>query len=364
MLTITADKENPIHRGFRFVLAPWVLPALLLLTLPAAVRAQLTFTTNNGAITITGYTGSDADVVIPNTINGLPVTGIGTRAFFNLPALISVTIPSSSTNCQWQAFENCTNLLAAYFQGSAPKDYWPAAAPRFYHVPKATVYYLEGATGWGSMLGPLRTVQWNPGVLDNLICTTNNSTITITACVGASGPAVVPSTIKGLPVTCIEDSAFLNCGVLTGVTFPNTITTVGNLAFAGCTALTGVTIPISAIGSGAFSNCTALTDISFSTNVFRLADSMFSGCTALTTISIPSNVTNIGERAFQNCSNLSGVYFQGNEPTAPLSVFDGANNVTNYYFPKTAGWGTTFADRPTVPILFIYTTNGGEDARR
>jgi len=30
---------------------------LLLLTLPAVVQAQFTFTTNNGAITITGYTG-------------------------------------------------------------------------------------------------------------------------------------------------------------------------------------------------------------------------------------------------------------------------------------------------------------------
>jgi nicotinamide mononucleotide (NMN) deamidase PncC len=34
-----------------------VLLLLLLLTLPAVVQAQFTFTTNNGAITITGYTG-------------------------------------------------------------------------------------------------------------------------------------------------------------------------------------------------------------------------------------------------------------------------------------------------------------------
>ena len=32
-----------------------ILPLLLLLTLPITVRAQFTYTTNNGTITITGY---------------------------------------------------------------------------------------------------------------------------------------------------------------------------------------------------------------------------------------------------------------------------------------------------------------------
>ncbi len=34
-------------------------------------------TTNNGAITITRYTGQDAAVTVPDTINGLPVTRLG-----------------------------------------------------------------------------------------------------------------------------------------------------------------------------------------------------------------------------------------------------------------------------------------------
>ena len=32
-------------------------------------------------ITITGYTGSGGDVILPDTINGLPVTSIGASAF-------------------------------------------------------------------------------------------------------------------------------------------------------------------------------------------------------------------------------------------------------------------------------------------
>jgi len=49
--------------------------------LPAVAQAQFTFTTNNDAITITGYTGSDGTVVIPDTTNGYPVTAIADYAF-------------------------------------------------------------------------------------------------------------------------------------------------------------------------------------------------------------------------------------------------------------------------------------------
>ena len=61
----------------------WIAKLLLLLLLPPAVlRAQFTFTTNGGAITITGYTGSNSVVIIPSTTNGLPVISIGHLAFF------------------------------------------------------------------------------------------------------------------------------------------------------------------------------------------------------------------------------------------------------------------------------------------
>ncbi len=71
---------NTVAGRLRTACAVTLLP-LLLLTLPAVVQAQFNYTTNNGTITITKYTGSGGDVTIPDTINGLPVTSIGDGAF-------------------------------------------------------------------------------------------------------------------------------------------------------------------------------------------------------------------------------------------------------------------------------------------
>src|SRR6266446_7655610 len=68
----------------KYSIAPraWIaLMGFLVLTVPGELKAQFTFTTNNGAITITGYTGSGGNVDIPASINGYPVIAIGDYAF-------------------------------------------------------------------------------------------------------------------------------------------------------------------------------------------------------------------------------------------------------------------------------------------
>jgi hypothetical protein len=80
-----------------------------LLALPAVVQAQFNYTTTNGTITITGYTGSGGAVTIPATINGLPVTSIGDESFVGTD-LTSVTIPSSVTSIGFETFGYCYSL--------------------------------------------------------------------------------------------------------------------------------------------------------------------------------------------------------------------------------------------------------------
>jgi len=131
-------------------------------------------------------------VIIPSTINGLPVTSIvipnsvaaiGDGAFGNCSRLTSVTIgngvtrigykafagcygltslriPSTVTDIGSSAFYSCATLKAVYFQGNAPI----AGFNVFESANNAAVYYLPGTTGWGPTFGGRPAVLWNPQV--------------------------------------------------------------------------------------------------------------------------------------------------------------------------------------------------------
>ena len=188
--------------------APRLLRLLVLLALPAAAEAQFTYTTHNGAITITGYTGPDGAVTIPDripdTTSGLPVTSIGNSAFLQSPSLTSVTIPNTVTNIGDEAFDlctslssvtvgnsvtsigsgafsgtsltnvtipnsvtsigddafyYCTSLSSVFFQGNAP-----SLGAGVFADDNVTVYYLPGTTGWGTALTDAPIVLWKPQV--------------------------------------------------------------------------------------------------------------------------------------------------------------------------------------------------------
>jgi len=171
-----------------------LLPILLLLALPAVVQAQFTFTTNNGTITITGYTGSGGVVTIPDTTNGLPVTSIGDGAFYYCTNLTSVTIPTSITNIGDYAFDDCTSLSAITVATNNPA-YSSVAGVLFDKSTNTLIEY--------------------PG--------------------GKAGSYTIPNT-----VTNIDDYAFDLCTNLISITIPNSVTNLGDGAFYYCTSLTSI----------------------------------------------------------------------------------------------------------------------------
>ena len=84
---------------------------LALLTSTVVVDAQFSYSVEEGAVTITGYTGIGGVVIIPDTIEGLPVTGIEDRAFFNEESLTSVVIPASITHIGTAPLPFCPGLV-------------------------------------------------------------------------------------------------------------------------------------------------------------------------------------------------------------------------------------------------------------
>jgi hypothetical protein len=299
-----------------------LLPLLLLLALPAVVQAQFTFTTNNGAITITGYTGSGEAVTIPSSINFLPVTSIGNSAFFGKQNVTSVSVPDSATqignsafygctsltnvtignsvtNIGNRAFYGCTKLAGVYFRGNATS----LGLSAFASDPNATIYYLPGTTGWGPMFGGRPAVLWNPPVPFSY--TTNNGTITITGYTGSGGAVTIPSSINFLPVTSIWDNAFYFCFSLTNIAIPSSITNIGNYAFYQCTSLIKVTIPdsVTSIGNNAFNTCSSLGSVIIPTKTISIRSNTFAG-SGLTNFVIPDWVTNVEDGAFFQCFKL------------------------------------------------------------
>ena len=64
----------------------------------------------DGTLTVTGYIGSSANVVVPETVNGHTVTVIGECAFENKTFIVSVKLPGTITVIMRRAFAGCTSL--------------------------------------------------------------------------------------------------------------------------------------------------------------------------------------------------------------------------------------------------------------
>jgi hypothetical protein len=94
------------------------------------------------------------------------VAYIAGAAFSYCSRLTSVTIPNSVTSIGTYAFADCPSLTGVYFQGNPPS----IGADVFYNSNKATVYYLAGATGWGSTFAGRPTALW--GLASPVILTT------------------------------------------------------------------------------------------------------------------------------------------------------------------------------------------------
>jgi hypothetical protein len=178
IIPVASRRRRP---AFRTTYPTRLLPLLLLLTLPAVVRAQFQFFTNNGVLTIVKYTGSGGAVTIPSITNGYPVACIQGYALSNCP-FTSVWIPRSVTNIGEGAFASCPFLTHVTIPDGISR------------------------------------------IADSLF---------------ARCPSLASITLPG-SITSIGLYAFAVCGGLTNVTIPAGVTNIGQYAFQSCTSLRGV----------------------------------------------------------------------------------------------------------------------------
>ncbi len=170
---------------------------------------------------------------------------------------------------------------------------------------------------------------------------------------------VIPEEYEGVPVTEIADEAFNRQEQLTGVTIPESVTTIGDGAFGYCTGLTSLTVSprntvyqsinncvietdtrtlvagcknsvipesVTIIGENAFCGCVGLTAIMIPEGVTNIEAEAFMDCTALSRIVIPEGVTSIGSDTFLNCESLSSITLPSSVTClSPMSFFNGSS---------------------------------------
>ena len=150
---------------------------------------------------------------------------------------------------------------------------------------------------------------------------------------------VIPTTIKGLPVTTIVNRAFYN-KQLTSVTIPDSVTTIGDGAFRG-NQLTSVTIgnSVTTIGASAFRS-NQLTSVTIPNSVTTIGNHAFRD-NQLTSVTIPNSVTTIGSSAFEN-NKLTSVTI-GNSVTTIGDWAFYSNQLTSVVIPNSVTTIGSFA---------------------
>ncbi len=145
----------------------------------SASNSDFTTTVSGAGCIITAYRGDESAVIIPDRINGLPVTAIGASAFAG-SSITSIYIPATVTSIGASAFESCAHL--------------------------GSVTLSPGLTGIGARAFASCTVLRSIDV-----------------------PA---------GVTSIGEAAFERCYALEAVYLPTSLTSIGARAFRYCSALT------------------------------------------------------------------------------------------------------------------------------
>ncbi len=138
----------------------------------------------DGTAEIIEWNGNAAQLVIPPTLDGHSVTGIGAYGFFLCSTLTDVTIPDSVTSIGDAAFYLCENLTSV----TMPDSVIRIGKEAFSECPRLTSVTMSNS------------------------------------------------------VASIGDSAFTSCSSLTSVTIPDSVTHIGTNPFARCGKLTDILV--------------------------------------------------------------------------------------------------------------------------
>ena len=276
------------------------------------------YSISNGTAIITGYSGDNQNIVIPDTISGYTVTKIDSRAFYYNAIIKHVILPSGLKTIGFGAFEMCTSLEDVSMPESVeiiedlafrscnnlsginiPKNVKQIGSSVFaYDTSLTSIIVDENNNYFSSKLGILFDKDKT-----ELICYPQSKIETAYS---------VPETVRK-----IHEYSFLGCQSLKNVDIPEGVTEIGERAFQGCRELEYAIIPgtVLQIEPYTFANSTSIKNIKILNSVTKINSLAFKGCSSLERVFIPASVTEIAANIFEN-TNTDNITIHCNKNTA------------------------------------------------
>ena len=336
----------------------WIAVVLLALALCAAASADVItsadgwqYEVRNGSGTLKGYTGEETKLILPASIDGIPMTAVGANAFEGNVAIREVVIPDGYTSIGAYAFRNCTRIASLRISGTVREwpESWGSNSAFAGCINLFEVEFGEGLASVGSCAFEGCTLLDSVTLPSSVTYVGKNAfrdcelldTADVYGSVGANAflNCSYMSSLTLRNAEKIEDCAFQNCTSLQKAELPETLTHIGADAFRGCSKLKAVAIPDSVefVGAHAFYDCKQLKELTVGAGVRTwgsswgeyapfaqnpslasvtirpgvqvLPQSAFTNCDSLVSVELPDGLLTIGDSAFQNCDQLSEVVF-------------------------------------------------------
>ena len=302
---------------------------------------NIIFTVNGNTITGLASAGKTlTKLAIPDTIDGVAMTAIGTDAFKGNQRITYVEISNGIATIGTQAFHSCSNLSEVNLSNTIISigSYSFAYCNNLLEIklPNSLITIADSAFRSCSSLKEILIPENVTTVGTNAFASTGIQKATCSI----EFVDYIPTTLQTLIITdgtTISGYEFEAYKYLQNITIPSSMITMEQNAFSGCRGLENVYISsiedwckISFGSANAnplyyaknlYVNNELLTELVIPDNVVSIGNYTFYGYSRLTGVIIGESVSSIGSSAFYDCSSLTSVV-----------IGDGVTSIGNYVF--------------------------------